>query len=228
MSCKLKIHAPILRDESRRAGYVRAMTPTDIYLIRHAQSEWNAAGRWQGQADPPLSAHGRAQAQRLAVQFPDRPVTRVLTSDLQRAAATAAPLAARFGLEPVVDPDLREIDVGSWSGQTREAIGAKDPVALDLYFQGKVGWVGGESYEEHELRSIRAAHAMDSADVDGTLVAVTHGGTMRALVLALLEIDPKHRSRFSGINHTALTHLTRGPRGWRLVTFNAVLDVANA
>lgn len=204
------------------------MPPADIYLVRHAQSEWNAAGRWQGQADPPLSAHGREQARVLAEGFPRHPVARVVTSDLQRAVDTATPLASRFGLTHDVDADLREIDVGTWSGRTREEIGETDPAALDLYFQGKAGWTDGESYEEHEARSLRAARRLDEADVDGTVIAVTHGGTIRALVLALLEIDPEHRWRFSGIGHTSLTHLTRGVHGWRLVTFNAVLDMGNA
>jgi probable phosphoglycerate mutase len=204
------------------------MTPNDIYLVRHAQSEWNAAGRWQGQADPPLSPHGREQSSALAELFPDRPVTRVVTSDLQRAADTATPLATRFGLPLEVDRDLREIDVGTWSGRTREEIGAADPVALDLYFQGRTGWTGGETYEQHEARSARAARRLSDSDVDGTLVAVTHGGTIRALVLALLEIDPAHRWRFASIAHTSLTHLTRGAHGWRLVTFNSVLDMGNA
>lgn len=204
------------------------MASSDIYLVRHAQSEWNAAGRWQGQADPPLSEHGQAQVAALAQRFPAADVTHVVTSDLVRAVDTAAPLAARFGVEPIVDVDLREIDVGSWSGRTREEIGAEDPAALDLYFQGRVGWTGGETYEEHEERCERAAARLDGLDTNGTVVAVTHGGTIRALVLALLRIDHDHRSRFSGIRHTSLTHLSRGPHGWRLVTFNGVLELDQA
>lgn len=204
------------------------MPPSDLYLVRHAQSEWNAAGRWQGQADPPLSEHGREQVRLLARRFPPAHVTHVFTSDLQRAMDTATPLAARFEVEPVVDVDLREIDVGSWSGRTREEIAADDPEALDLYFRGKAGWTGGETYEQHEVRSERAAAALTTVESDGTVVAVSHGGTIRALVLALLEIDHAHRWRFAGIGHTSVTHLTRGPYGWRLVTLNSVLELDQA
>jgi probable phosphoglycerate mutase len=204
------------------------MPPREIYLVRHAQSEWNAAGRWQGQADPPLSPHGRMQAEQLARRFPGVEVAHVLTSDLERAVDTAQPLASRFGVEPVVDVDLREIDVGDWSGRTREEIGASDPEALDLYFRGRTGWTGGETYEQHEVRCERAAGRLAALDGEGAVIAVTHGGTIRALVLTLLEIDHAHRWRFSGIRHTSLTHLARGPHGWRLVSFNAVLELDQA
>lgn len=198
------------------------MPPTDLYLVRHGQSTWNATGRWQGQADPPLSDHGRAQAFALAGNFPDAAVTHVVTSDLGRARATAEPIAARFGVEPVVDADLREIDVGSWSGKTRDEIRAEDAASLELYFQGQVGWTGGESYEAHETRSGRAARSLEGLDSDGAVIAVTHGGTMRALILELLQIDPNSRWRFTGIGHGSVTHLSRGAYGWRLVFFNRV------
>ncbi|MCW2955477.1 MAG: fructose-2,6-bisphosphatase [Thermoleophilia bacterium] len=201
------------------------MPPSDLYLIRHGQSEWNAAGRWQGQADPPLSEHGREQAAQLAVSFPDVDVTHVFASDLQRAFDTAVPLARRFDVEPIVEPDLREIDVGSWSGKTRDEIRAVDAPSLERYFEGVRGWTGGETYEEHELRCERAASRVGGTDTDGAVVAVTHGGTLRALVLALLEIDHAHRWRFTGIGHTSVTHLQRGPKGWRLVAYNAVLEL---
>ncbi|MCW2924918.1 MAG: phosphoglycerate mutase [Thermoleophilia bacterium] len=202
--------------------------PSDLYLVRHGQSTWNAAGRWQGQADPPLSEHGEEQARQLAERFPDAPVTHVVASDLRRAHATALPIAARFGLEVAIDPDLREIDVGTWSGKTRDEIRAEDAPSLERYFQGQVGWTGGETYEDHELRSARAAATLGDLDGDGAVVAVTHGGTLRALVLALLEIDPSSRWRFTGIGHTSVTHLVRGAYGWRLASFNSVLDLRQA
>lgn len=201
---------------------------SDLYLIRHAQSTWNAVGRWQGQADPPLSLEGERQADELAARFPHVDVQHLVTSDLERARCTAQVLGTRLGIAPTIDPDLREIDVGTWTGRTRAELHAEDAVALEEYFQGRTGWRGGETYAEHEVRCDRAARRLDEKADSGSVVAVTHGGTLRAIVLSLLEIDHAARWRFTGIGHTSTTHLRRFRHGWRLVTFNALLDLGDA
>src|SRR5918996_2805211 len=99
---------------------------TRVLLVRHGQSEWNADGRWQGQADPPLSDHGRLQAREAARAV--GAVDAIWASDLQRAAETAAIIADGVGVGPVtVDPDLRERDAGEFSGRTREEIEERFP-----------------------------------------------------------------------------------------------------
>lgn len=202
--------------------------PSDLYLIRHAESEWNAAERWQGQADPPLSPEGRQQAQLLAEHFPAAGVTRVLSSDLARARQTAAPFAERFGFDVEVEPLLREIDVGSWSGRTRQEIADDDPRALDRYYRGEAGWTGGETFDDHEARSSEAVRLVTELDTEGVVVVVTHGGTLRAMVRTLLEIPHEERWRISGPGHTAFTHIRASPYGWRLISFNAPLDLRDA
>src|SRR5687767_11323336 len=95
--------------------------PTRVLLVRHGQSEWNATGRWQGQADPPLTDLGRRQARSAAAALGT--VDAVFASDLQRASETALIIAGELGVGPVVvDPDLRERDAGEWSGLTRVEI----------------------------------------------------------------------------------------------------------
>lgn len=201
------------------------MPPSSLYLVRHAQSTWNAAGRWQGQADPPLSDLGRDQAAQLALAFPELVDAAILSSDLERARETAAPLARRIGTPVVLEPGLRELDVGSWQGLTRDEIAADDAAALDLYFQGRAGWEGGESYEVHGERCVGVAGRLATVDA-AAVVAVTHGGTLRGLLLCLLEISPALRWRFTGIGHTAVTHLRRDRHGWRLVAYNQRLASA--
>jgi broad specificity phosphatase PhoE len=143
----------------------------------------------------------------------------LVTSDLKRAVSTAEPLAEQFQVELTVDPDLRELDVGSWSGKSRAQIAAEDPSALDEWYRGVAGWDGGETYEQHEARAALAAHRIAELDVE-VAIAVTHGGTLRALVLALLELDPDLRWRFSGLDHVAVTRLSQAPHGYRLVSYN--------
>jgi probable phosphoglycerate mutase len=156
---------------------------TVFLLIRHAESTWNAAGRWQGQADPPLSELGRRQALHLARELAVEPVDRVIASDLARANETAAILAEVWGLGARLDPRLRELDVGVWAGLTREQIASRAIAALEIFESGvpdaRPG--GGESRREMRRR-VRAAAAEIAAAHPGERVAlVTHLGAVRAL-----------------------------------------------
>src|ERR671910_890596 len=91
---------------------------TRVLLVRHGQSEWNAAGRWQGQADPSLSDLGRLQAREAARAV--GAVDAIWSSDLQRAAETAIIIGDQIGVGPVVvDDRLRERDAGEWTGLVR-------------------------------------------------------------------------------------------------------------
>jgi broad specificity phosphatase PhoE len=156
---------------------------TVFLLIRHAESTWNAAGRWQGQADPPLSERGRRQAAGLARDLAGERVDCLVASDLARARETAAILAETWGLRLRLDPSLRELDVGAWTGLTRVEIRAREAEALSRFESGvpdaRPG--GGESRRELRRR-VRAAVAGIAATHVGQRVAlVTHLGAVRAL-----------------------------------------------
>ena len=102
----------------------------NLLLARHGQSEWNAVGRWQGQADPPLSELGRAQARGAANQA--GAFDAIFASDLERALHTATIISTTLGVGPViVDPRLKERDAGEFSGLTRADIDAQFPGMLD-------------------------------------------------------------------------------------------------
>jgi len=201
------------------------MSRGTLHLIRHGESTWNAAGRWQGQADPPLSEHGQSQAHELAASFAGSSVACIVTSDLERARATAEAIGARCGIRPEVDPRLRELDVGTWSGRTRAEIATEfGAAALDRYFAGEVGWEGGEDYVAHTARCEQAAELLAERvrEHEGaTVVAVTHGGTIRGIMLALLELPPGSRWRFTGIPHGSAASLVRVAPGWRLASYGA-------
>jgi broad specificity phosphatase PhoE len=153
-----------------------AAPPTRVLLVRHGQSEWNAEGRWQGQADPPLTDLGRLQAREAARALGT--VDAVWASDLQRAVETATIIADQLGVGPVVvDPDLRERDAGEFSGLTRPDIAARFPGYLD---DGRrpPGW---EPDEALVARALRALHAIAAEVPGGDVLVITHGGLVYAL-----------------------------------------------
>jgi probable phosphoglycerate mutase len=200
----------------------------DLILVRHGESEWNAAGRWQGQADPPLTKLGQDQAREIAERLvqvlgPDeRP--RVISSDLERARVTATTIADLLDAPLDIEPLLREIDIGSFSGRTRAQIVADEPEAMAAYFRGEQGWTGGESFEVHEARSARALATLVVAAEHGPVVAVSHGVTIRAITRELLGMPHGERWRMTGPGNCGLVHFERGRLGWRLVAFNAMVE----
>src|SRR5262245_53202123 len=101
---------------------------TVFYIIRHGETDWNLSGRWQGHADVPLNALGRAQAQRLAERLrrEDTRLDSIYSSDLLRAWETALIIGDALGVAPRPLPALREIDVGAWSGLTRAEVLMRD------------------------------------------------------------------------------------------------------
>ncbi len=144
---------------------------TRILLVRHGQSEWNAVGRWQGQADSPLSDQGRLQAREAARAV--GAVDAVWASDLQRAVETATIIAGEIGVGPVaVDPALRERDAGEFSGLTRAEIEERFPGYLAAH-RRPPGW----EPDEHLLaRALGALHRIAGEVPGGDVLVVTHGG----------------------------------------------------
>ena len=108
---------------------------TTILLARHGETEWNREGRFQGHADPPLNATGRAQAAELAAGLKGVELAAVYSSPLRRALETAELVAAEHGLEPVAVDALREVDVGFWEGLTRPEVEARFPEQLARWLE---------------------------------------------------------------------------------------------
>ena len=152
------------------------MHVTELLVVRHGQSEWNAIGRWQGHADPVLSELGRRQAAVAAGSI--GAVDGIISSDLLRAAETAAIIAQQLGIGPVLlDERLRERDVGEWSGLTDVEI-----------HKGWPGWLedgrrpdGFEPVDAMLSRVLESLDAIHTASPGGSLLVITHGGVIHSL-----------------------------------------------
>lgn len=168
-----------------------------VLLLRHGQSTWNAEGRWQGWADPPLSPAGEAQALEAAALLAAFAFDRVISSDLARARRTAEIIATELDLGPVhVDAGLRERNVGEWSGRTRAEIEERWPGALQDWREGRLERPpGGESVAEMTARILPVVEGL--AAVEGTALAVTHGGVIH-LVERHYQHEPSITSNLCG------------------------------
>ncbi len=155
--------------------------PSRLLVVRHGQSTWNADGRWQGTADPPLSTLGVRQARHAAEHLGT--FDAVASSDLERAFVTATILADELGIGPVqTDPDLRERGAGEFQGLTRAEIEERFPGYLAEH-RRPPGW------EDDDSVLPRAAGALGriaaSVGPGGTALVVTHGGVIHTLERAL-------------------------------------------
>ncbi len=143
-----------------------------LILARHGETDWNRDGIWQGHGDPPLNELGRRQAADLAVRLADVQIDALYSSDLRRAYETAEIVGRAKGLEITADPDLREMDVGSWSGLTSEEIATRFPGMASH---------DGEAREAFGERAVGALTRIAGAHEGGHVLVVTHGGVVRAL-----------------------------------------------
>jgi probable phosphoglycerate mutase len=149
---------------------------TRLLVVRHGQSEWNASGRWQGRADPPLTDEGRRQAGVAGGAL--GAFDAVVASPLLRAAETATIIAEGLGIGPVLtDPDLVERDAGEWQGLTRTQIEEGWPGFLD---EGR----RPPGYEPGDAMLARVRSVLEHISErmgDGEVLVVSHGGVVYAL-----------------------------------------------
>lgn len=153
---------------------------TRLLTIRHGESEWNAVGRWQGQADPPLTDAGMMQAVAAAEVLGT--FDAVWASSLQRAANTAAIIAESLGVGPVqLHPGLMENAFGPWEGLTVAEIEAGWPGLLADNRRPE----GAEQPAEVTARGLAALRAIAAENAGGEVLVITHAGLIRTLRRAL-------------------------------------------
>lgn len=172
-----------------------------LLLVRHGESVWNAGRVLQGQADIPLSDVGRAQADALAPVITGLQPDSVLTSDLSRARETAS----RLGYpDASVAPGLREIDVGTWQGRAIADLMSEDPEGYAGWRAGTYQPPGGESWSAFSARTGAAIRSALRERSGRTVLAVCHGGVIRALLHRCLGLAPRQILPVAPASLTAL------------------------
>ena len=202
------------------------------YLVRHGETEWNRTGRMQGHLGVPLSAEGRRQATLLAGRLRSVEFSAVYCSDLPRAAETAGIIGAGRNLAITPDSDLREFSYGEWEGLTLEEVETRYPGALAERIEagGNLGFTapGGESAIDAHQRVRRfSTRASASLDARENVLVVAHGGSLRALVVCLLDLADTDFWKFR-VDNTAVAVVSDHDGSRVLESWNDTSHLANA
>ncbi|MFN3870040.1 MAG: phosphoserine phosphatase PspA [Aquificaceae bacterium] len=162
-----------------------------LYLVRHAESEWNPIGRYQGLLDPELSERGKKQAKLLEEHFKDITLHAVYSSPLKRTMQTALSLVKGKGIEVIPDRRIIEIDHGVWSGMLVQEVQEKFPQEFKRWLEEphKVCFEGGESLPQVYERVKNFLNYVKEKHWGQTIAVVSHTVPMRAMYCALLNID---------------------------------------
>lgn len=203
------------------------MTARTVVLWRHGRTSYNEQRRLQGQVDIPLDEVGRWQAAQAAHDIAERhSPTRIISSDLERAAGTAQALAELVGVEVVLDRRLRERAFGDWEGLTAQEIEARWPEEFAVWQSGQDPQRDGAETREEVAERMAAAvseHAA-STEPDGALVLVSHGAAITLGLTSLLGLDPVDWRGLVGLHnaHAAVLRASAGGAvpAWRLESHN--------
>jgi len=163
----------------------------NLYLVRHGQTPASRENRFSGTIDPPLTDAGHAMAEALGEAYGRMRWEAVYCSPLLRARQTAEPLCRRAGVEPAMEPGLREIDYGEWDGMLQEEVKARWPEAF-AYWAADVasrGAPGGETAFDVAGRAMAVVERIRTRHREGNVLIVSHKATLRIIACALLGLD---------------------------------------
>ncbi|MDK2799918.1 MAG: phosphoserine phosphatase [Clostridiales bacterium] len=171
---------------------------TKLFLIRHGLTEWNKLNKFQGSSDISLCKEGVEQAKKLASRLSSYNFEAIYASDLSRAYDTATYIAQAHNLVVKKIPELREIHFGEWEGLTKDEI-----IKLKNYDfnRWKVSphsekFPGEGSFLNVQRRVMKGIHTILSRHTEGNIVIVSHGGSLKIIILSLLELDLSFYRKF--------------------------------
>jgi probable phosphoglycerate mutase len=197
---------------------------TTVLLVRHGESAPEHPEQpWpqvDGHGDPPLDPVGEKQAELLGERLQHENITAIYVTTLQRTHQTAAPLAAKLGLAPVVEPDLREVYLGDWEGSFRAKAAAGDPIFQQVFSEERWDVIpNAEPNDEFDARVWNALQRIGTAHPDERVVAVSHGGVIGHL---LHRVTGSRRFAFSGPDNASISEVVVDPNRVLLRRYNDV------
>ena len=196
---------------------------TDILLVRHGESApsrpHDPEPLIDGRHDPALDPQGRKEAEAVADRLQGEQVAAIYVTSLRRTHETAAPLADRLAIEPVVEPRLSEVFLGDWEGAAfRKHFAEGHPIALQAINEERWDAIpGAESTADFQARIRAGLLDIAAAHVDRRVVVVTHGGVIGAIVALATGARPW---AFVGADNGSLSHLVITPDRWIIRRFN--------
>ena len=168
-----------------------------LVLIRHAHSDANAAGILSGRLpNVHLSEKGYAQAENLAVRLGNFPVSNLRISPMERCFETISPwmnsvvLANNPKFEPIIDPEVTEVDYGTWSGKKLIALSKNKLWRTVQESPSRMYFPNGEGIAQMQARAMTSVHQAVSANGKGTAVIVSHGDVIKSIVASALGMHP--------------------------------------
>ncbi len=192
------------------------------FLVRHGETAWNIEGRAQGHVDTPLNEVGRHQAELAAARLAGVPFAAAYSSDLPRALEAARLLIKGRGTHLCAAPELRELSYGEWEGVSYGEVQARYPALYAELMSGDAAFAppGGESVEDlvHRVGALQERLRRPHRDGENVLV-VGHGGSLRALLVSVLELSVTSFWRFK-LDLGSLSIVTLSPRGATLDLWN--------
>lgn len=166
---------------------------TQLLIVRHGETAWNAGGRIQGHTDVELTEVGVEQARRAADRLRKERIDAVYASDLKRASVTGEIIASHHGAEVITTPLLREAYLGQWQGLTLPEIAEKYPAEYTRYSRDSISNrpPGAERLEEVIERCRTFLDEVISVHPDECLGVATHGGAIRGILAAAFDMGPE-------------------------------------
>ncbi|MFV0462692.1 MAG: histidine phosphatase family protein [Nostocoides sp.] len=202
-------------------------SPRRVIVLRHGETEHNAAGIWQGHLDSPLSADGEEQASAAAAVLAGYAPAVVAASDLSRARVTGQAVADAVGRPLVVDGRFREVHAGRWQGMSGDEVQRDYPEDMDRLMRGEDfprGVTGETLADVSERCRAGVGDLLRQLPEGATAVIATHGVAGRAIVADLIGLTQSQAwTTLAGLGNCHWAEVTESRTGWRLQAWNVAV-----